>query len=195
MRLQMTFTNKMEIKTNNHLNCPILKKGRRKKRKDGNFNTGRWMAEEHQRFIEALLKYGNDWKNVQRYVGSRSSTQARSHAQKFFVKIGKTQIENLSLDFENNSLRSLNLMANNLDQEQMSNAIKYLNEMAFEKKSLGKRQISSDNFADFNFNENSFDMEKMIIELNYNKLSLNEKAYENNNGVTIKNRTFSGINK
>jgi len=151
------------------------------------------MAEEHQRFIEALLKYGNDWKNVQRYVGSRSSTQARSHAQKFFVKIGKTKIENLSLDFENNSLRSLNLMANNLDQEQMSNAIRCLNEMAFEKKNLGKRQISTENFADFNFNENSFDMENMFIELNYNKLSLNEKAFEN--GGAISNRAFSGIKR
>ena len=73
------------------------------------------MADEHQRFIKALLKHRNEWKSVQKYVGTRSSTQARSHAQKFFVKIGKTQIENLQLDFQNNSLKSLNLMANNLD--------------------------------------------------------------------------------
>jgi SHAQKYF class myb-like DNA-binding protein len=171
-----------------------LKKGRKKKRKEGNFNTGRWMPEEHQRFIEALLKFGNDWKNVQRYVGSRSSTQARSHAQKFFVKIGKTQIENLSLDFENNSLKSLNLMANNLNQEQMSNAIKYLNEMAFEKKTLGRRQMNTENFVDFNFNENSFDMENMIIEFNYNKFPLySDKVYEN--FVPLKNKTLTGIKR
>jgi hypothetical protein len=86
------------------------------------------------------LKYGNEWKSVQKYVGTRSSTQARSHAQKFFVKIGKTQIENMTLDFENNSLKSLNLLANNLDYEKMTNAIKTLNKLAFDKKSGKKKQ-------------------------------------------------------
>ena len=115
------------------------KKDSRRKKKESTFNTGRWHPEEHQRFIEALLKYGNDWKSVQRYVGSRSSTQARSHAQKFFVKIGKTQIENLQLDFENNSLKSLNIMANNLNNDQMARAIKSLNELAFDKKNSGRK--------------------------------------------------------
>jgi len=188
---QNTTEEKLEIKMNNNSSNPILKKGRKKKKKESNFNTGRWLQEEHQRFIEALLKFGNDWKNVQRYVGSRSSTQARSHAQKFFVKIGKTQIENLSLDFEKNSLKSLNLMANNLNHEQMSNAIKYLNEMAFEKKTLGKRQINTENFGDFNLNENSMDMDKMIIELGCNKTFLdNDKL--NDPFVTLKNKSLTG---
>jgi SHAQKYF class myb-like DNA-binding protein len=115
-----------------------LKLGKRK-RKEGSFNTGRWTHEEHKRFIEALLKFGNEWKNVQKHVGTRSSTQARSHAQKFFVKIGKTKIENLQLDFENNSLKSLNQMASNLTQEQMCKAIKTLNKIAFEKKVFSKK--------------------------------------------------------
>lgn len=45
--------------------------------------------DEHFRFIEALQLYGKEWKRVQMHVGSRSSTQARSHAQKFFVKLDK----------------------------------------------------------------------------------------------------------
>jgi SHAQKYF class myb-like DNA-binding protein len=122
---------------------PGGKKDSRRKKKESSFNTGRWHPEEHQRFIEALLKYGNDWKSVQRYVGSRSSTQARSHAQKFFVKIGKTQIENLQLDFENNSLKSLNIMANNLNNDQMARAIKSLNELAFDKKNSGRKNGKS----------------------------------------------------
>lgn len=48
----------------------------------GNFNTGRWSKEEHQKFLEAIKIHGRDWKKVQDYVGTRTSTQARSHAQK-----------------------------------------------------------------------------------------------------------------
>jgi len=114
---------------------------RERKNKDENYKTGRWLPEEHQRFIEAILKYGNEWKKVQKHVGSRSSTQARSHAQKFFVKIGKTQIENLQLDFENNSLKSLNIMANNLNNDQMARAIRSLNALAFDKKNSGRKNL------------------------------------------------------
>ena len=32
--------------------------------------------------MEAIEIYGKDWKKVQKYVGTRTSTQARSHAQK-----------------------------------------------------------------------------------------------------------------
>lgn len=45
-------------------------------------NTGRWSKEEHQKFLEAIDLYGRDWKKVQDYVVTRTSTQARSHAQK-----------------------------------------------------------------------------------------------------------------
>lgn len=45
-------------------------------------NTGRWTSEEHKKFLEAIEIYGRDWKKVQDYVGTRTSTQARSHAQK-----------------------------------------------------------------------------------------------------------------
>lgn len=54
-----------------------------------NYNTGRWTEEEHQKFVDGILKYGNDWKKVQELIQTRSSTQARSHAQKFFLKIKK----------------------------------------------------------------------------------------------------------
>lgn len=48
------------------------------------FQSGRWKKSEHRRFIEALKMYGKDWSKVQDHVRTRSSTQARSHAQKFF---------------------------------------------------------------------------------------------------------------
>ena len=58
------------------------------------YNNGRWTQTEHKKFIEAILKYGNEWKNIKEFIGSRSSTQARSHAQKFFIRIKKKLFDN-----------------------------------------------------------------------------------------------------
>jgi SHAQKYF class myb-like DNA-binding protein len=60
-----------------------------KDNQDLKFNTGRWSSEEHQKFIEAMFLYGNEWKRVQQHIKTRSSTQARSHAQKFFIRLRK----------------------------------------------------------------------------------------------------------
>ena len=72
----------------------------------------------------------------------------------------------------------------------MSNAIKYLNEMAFEKKNLGKRQMNTENFADFNLNENSMDMDNMIIEFGCNKTTFDNDKF-NDPIVTLKNKSLT----
>src|SRR4051812_44973771 len=67
---------------------------------DTKYSTGRWSQEEHNKFIEAMFLYGNEWKRVQQHIKTRSSTQARSHAQKFFIRIKKKlRDENLDHDF------------------------------------------------------------------------------------------------
>lgn len=52
--------------------------------------SGRWTVEEHNKFLEAIAIYRRDWKKVQLHVGSRTTTQTRSHAQKYFAKLQKT---------------------------------------------------------------------------------------------------------
>lgn len=59
------------------------------------YNQGRWTSYEHFKFLEALKIYGKEWQKVQQHVNTRTSTQARSHAQKFFVKLDK---KNLTLE-------------------------------------------------------------------------------------------------
>ena len=82
--------------------------------KNSNFNSGRWSEEEHQKFIDGILEYGNEWKNVQKIIKTRSSTQARSHAQKFFLRIKKNLIDsskkNLK-DFKLNDEGNINIEA------------------------------------------------------------------------------------
>ncbi|TNV83188.1 hypothetical protein FGO68_gene10702 [Halteria grandinella] len=48
---------------------------------------GRWSLSEHLRFLEALKLHGKNWKNIEEHIATRTSTQARSHAQKFFGNI------------------------------------------------------------------------------------------------------------
>lgn len=52
-------------------------------------STGRWTQKEHILFIEGLKIYGKNWKKVEGYIGTRTGTQIRSHAQKFFNRIRK----------------------------------------------------------------------------------------------------------
>jgi hypothetical protein len=50
------------------------------------------------------MQYGKDWKKVEQHVNTRSGSQVRSHAQKFFNKLqkdGKNQ-EKGQLDFSEN---------------------------------------------------------------------------------------------
>ena len=67
---------------------------------NGKFQSGKWTEEEHEKFIEGILLYGKEWKKVQEIIKTRSSAQARSHGQKFFLKIKKSienRAENLNL--------------------------------------------------------------------------------------------------
>jgi SHAQKYF class myb-like DNA-binding protein len=75
------------------------------------FNAGRWTEEEHSKFLKGILEYGNEWKMVQKIIKTRSSTQARSHAQKFFLKIKKV-IKSQKMQFNEENL--LNYISNSI---------------------------------------------------------------------------------
>ncbi|CAI2383922.1 unnamed protein product [Moneuplotes crassus] len=49
--------------------------------------TGRWTQDEHKIFVDCLKKYGKDWVMLEKSIPTRTSTQIRSHAQKYFNTI------------------------------------------------------------------------------------------------------------
>ena len=48
---------------------------------------GRWTQEEHDKFIEGLKLFGKDWRRIEEHIGSRTCSQIRSHAQKYFNRL------------------------------------------------------------------------------------------------------------
>lgn len=57
-----------------------------------------WTTEEHERFLEALEMYpSGPWKIIANYVGTRSTRQAMTHAQKYRQKIERRKQKQLKL--------------------------------------------------------------------------------------------------
>lgn len=50
--------------------------------------TGRWLPDEHAAFIQGLKQFGPNWRSIQSLVPTRTLIQIRTHAQKYFNKIG-----------------------------------------------------------------------------------------------------------
>ena len=49
-------------------------------------NRGVWSEEEHALLLEGVKIYGHSWESVANHIGSRTRTQTRSHAEKFFKR-------------------------------------------------------------------------------------------------------------
>lgn len=50
---------------------------------------GRWTQDEHDLFLRGMKIHGRRWTKVAEIVGTRTTVQVRSHAQKYEMKIGK----------------------------------------------------------------------------------------------------------
>ena len=110
------------------------KKDKLQKKTRDDYKTGRWEYEEHKKFIDAIVKHGNDWKKVQKFVTTRSSAQSRSHAQKFFMKIKQSNILEKDIDFDKNGIKTLKDLVSKMNTEQYLKKIKALNLIVFDKK-------------------------------------------------------------
>ena len=83
-------------------------------------NNGRWSLEEHKKFIIGVFKYGNNWKDIQKSIGSRNCAQARSHGQKFFNKLPKLNLEGITEEHCNvKTLHNLYIKSNKEDNKKL----------------------------------------------------------------------------
>ena len=53
--------------------------------------TGHWDEAEHDLFLHGVKLYGRTWSKVAKVVGTRTTIQARTHAQKYFAKKARDQ--------------------------------------------------------------------------------------------------------
>ena len=168
------------------------------------FSTGRWQKDEHKRFIDAIIYYGNDWHKVQQFVGTRTSTQARSHAQKFFEKLKKSKKLKFDVDFSKNSLKTLHDIMEKMTQKEFQKTMKILNNVAFERdflnnnKNNNNNNLESDNEKEY-FEQNneilSYKEDNNILNNNHffgNNLNNEEYEYEELNGKRFINNSIIG---
>ena len=72
-----------------------------------NINEGRWNTKEQTAFLEALDKYGVNWKKISASMHTRNGTQIRAHAQKFFKKLKKYKDDTLGIDLTLDSIQNI----------------------------------------------------------------------------------------
>ena len=173
---------KQIIKNINENNTTTNKKKKKNKiittNSEEDINEGRWEPDEHIRFIEAINKFGNEWKEVQKYVGTRSSNQVRSHAQKFFLKLKNFKDPTLGIDFTVNNIKNLSEIIYAIKEFEKEN--KCVNMLSVLSKKLSERNLKSNNnsFLNKNYDDDVFiKNNKIIIKNEYVNENINNNIH------------------
>ena len=75
-----------------------------------NIKSGRWTLKEHIQYLQALEKYGTNWKKISNLIPSRTTNQIRSHSQKFYKKLKECKDAELGIDFTSKHINNVNDM-------------------------------------------------------------------------------------
>ena len=176
-------------------------KNKCKKKSSDNFisNEGRWSKEEHDKFLEGIALYGIKWKKVKTLIRTRTSSQVRSHAQKFYLKMKVCKDEILGINFTLNSVRNIKDMINQIKNNNINysiiNIFKYLtdkcdnNEKPKEYKNISLKKselinqsniinLKEDN-SNINYNNSFFNYNNNISKIKI----IREKENINDNGL------------
>lgn len=146
-----------------------------------NLNGGRWNKDEQNRFAEAVLKFGNDWKKIQNHIFSRNITQVRSHAQKFLMKLKESKfLKNKGLELTLSWTKVMNFLRNTLSYEELKELLFSVEQNDDKHNSKKKNKKNRKNQKLNNLNEYSeFNSNSDTIGENNNSHFLFEHEYDN----------------
>ena len=103
---------------------------------------GYWSKSDHDKFIEALYLYENDWPRIQMFIKNRTYKQVRSHAQKFYLKLKTFKDDELGLDFTSSNIKCLeNIIYIVKKKESISGNYGKLLHIISERISFGKKPL------------------------------------------------------
>ncbi len=177
-----------------------------------NNSNGRWTNEEHNKFIEGIIKYGNDWKKIQKYVSTRTSTQARSHAQKFLLKLRNNEfLKRNNIDLSLSWAKVIQLIKNSFSDDVLYKVLKdasfnkkkgkkkYLKKIKCDKKLntlLSYNNIENENEKEFNCDDDVFfSTSDYSNSLDDNKENINNFLFYQMENLPVKNSNNNINNK
>jgi SHAQKYF class myb-like DNA-binding protein len=150
-------------------------------------NEGRWSKEEHEKFLEGIVLYGINWKKVKTLIGTRTSIQVRSHAQKFFYKMKTCKDVNMGIDFTLNSICNIRDMISQIKKNNPNyniiNIFKYLTYKCDNyERSRKKNALKNNN--NFDYKKNELVNQPNIIDLKENDKNIyDNKFFFNQNNI------------
>jgi len=169
---------------------------------------GRWKFKEHIQFLEGLDKYGVNWKKIRPLIKTRTPSQIRSHAQKFFLKLKQVKDEQIGIDFTSDNINSIRDMINNIksinSDYDIIKVFLYLSEKYFVMKK-GKKSVKhkkkpnieidkSSNSDNNKKKENNFNNNDIIINNANQDMNISNDNNVFNNNMPIFNNNFMNNN-
>ena len=154
----------------------------KKNSENPNANEGRWTKEEHIKFLEAIIKYGLNWKRVTPMINTRTPNQIRSHAQKFFKKLKEYKDEKLGIDFTKKSIKNIKDLMNYIKSLDLSYDLIPLLLYIAKKSDIQRREKAA---AEYNINTIDKNNINTIAKGNMNNIDINSTNKIDNNNKSI----------
>jgi len=158
---------------------------------------GRWSTKEHILFLEALDKYGPNWKKITDLIPNRTGIQIRTHANKFYKKLKKYKDEELGIDFTSDSIQSFKDMIDHIKSINNNFSVYQIflsNSQVPISKKTSKKTEETDNEEGNDIIDIDEDKEK-DADYNINKKEINLFRKKNNNNIKNHYDNIFNINK
>ena len=167
-------------------------------------NSGRWTLKEHILFLQALEKFGVNWKRIGKVIQTRTANQIRSHCQKFVIKLKNCKDEELGIDFTLDNIHNMDDIINHIRSVNKNFDVvnillymsgKYLSNINSRNLNKIKKIVDVNNIFEqdiknnindeINFNEilGLNQGNRLIEEKRYNPQLINYKLDNNNNNI------------